>query len=98
VIFILEGSMCLVKDGPGQADFSAFSRTQNALALDHLRIATPLITELGVPFATDIRLRMGGDEMTKEVSHSTTEVISVSTAAIPDAVFQIPADYKVRKQ
>jgi hypothetical protein len=38
---------------------------------------------------------MGGDAMTKEVSSSTTEVISVSTAPIPDAIFEIPADYKV---
>jgi len=40
-------------------------------------------------------LRMGGDAMTKEVTSSMTEVISVSTAPIPDAIFEIPADYKV---
>jgi hypothetical protein len=55
----------------------------------------PEMTELGVPFATQMTLRMGGDAMTKEVSSSTTEVISVSTAPIPDAIFEIPADYKV---
>jgi hypothetical protein len=40
-------------------------------------------------------LRMGGDTMTKEVSSSVTEVISVSTDSIPDAIFEIPDDYRV---
>jgi hypothetical protein len=55
----------------------------------------PEMTELGIAFATQMTLRMGGDAMTKEVTRSMTEIISVSTAPIPDAIFEIPADYKV---
>ena len=96
VIMVVEGSMCLVKDGPGQAEFSAVYRAYRAQsAFDAMVQMRPEITELGVPFATQMTLRMGGDAMTKEVSSSMTEVISVSTAPIPDAVFEIPADYKV---
>ena len=40
-------------------------------------------------------LRMGGDAMTKEVGTYTTEVISVSTAPIADAMFEIPSGYTV---
>jgi hypothetical protein len=53
------------------------------------------MTELGVPFATQMTVRLGGDAMTKQVASSMTEVISVSTTPIPDAIFEIPADYKV---
>lgn len=96
VIMVVEGSMCLVKDGPGQAEFSAIYRAyREQSAFDAMVLMHPEMTELGVPFATQMTLRMGGDAMTKEVSSSTTEVISVSTAPIPDAIFEIPADYKV---
>ena len=96
VIMVVEGSMCLVKDGPGQAEFSAVYRAYRAQsAFDAMVQMRPEMTELGVPFATQMTLRMGGDAMTKEVSSSMTEVISVSTAPIPDAIFEIPADYKV---
>ena len=96
VIMVVEGSMCLVKDGPGQAEFSAVYRAYRAQsAFDAMVQMRPEITELGVPFATQMTLRMGGDAMTKEVSSSMTEVLSVSTAPIPDAIFEIPADYKV---
>ena len=94
VIMVVEGSMCLVKDGPGQAEFSGVSRA--ASALDPFLVQmNQQTTELGVPFAMQMTLRMGGDAMTKEVGSSMTEVISVSTAPIPDAIFEIPADYKV---
>jgi hypothetical protein len=96
VIMVLEGSMCLVKDGPGQAEFSAVYRAyRGQSAFDGMVQMRPEMTELGVPFATQMTLRMGGDAMTKEVSSSMTEVISVSTAPIPDAIFEIPADHKV---
>ena len=96
VIMVVEGSMCLVKDGPGQAEFSAIYRAYRAQrTLDAMVLMQPEMTELGVPFATQKTLRLGGDALTKEVSTSTTEVISVSTAPIPDAIFEIPADYKV---
>ena len=96
VIMVVEGSMCLVKDGPGQAEFSAFYRAYRAQgAFDAIAQMHLEMTELGVPFVTQMTLSMGGDAMTKEVSSSTTEVISVSTAPISDAIFEIPADYKV---
>ena len=96
VVMVLEGSMCLVKDGPGQAEFSAVYRAYRAQSALHAMVQMhPEMTELGVPFAAQMTLHMGGDAMTKEVSSSTSEVISVSTAPIPDAIFEIPADYKV---
>jgi len=96
VMMVLEGSMCLVKDGPGQAEYSAVYRAYRAQrAFDAFLHMNPQVTELGVPFATQTTLRMGGDTMTKEVSTSTTEVVSVSTAPIPDAIFEIPPDYNV---
>jgi len=96
VIMVVEGSIFLVKDGPGQAEFSAVYRAYRAQsAFDAMVQMRPELTELGVPFAMQMTLRMGGDAMTKEVSSSITEVISVSTAPIPDAIFEIPADYKV---
>ena len=56
------------------------------------------IAELGVPYATELTFSLGanvpGAEMHKIGTH-TTEVNSVSTAPIPDAIFEIPADYKV---
>ncbi len=94
VIMIAEGSMCLVKDGLGQAEFSGVSRA--ASALDPFLVQmNRQTTDLGVPFATQMTLRMGGDAMTKEVASSITEVISVSTAPISEAIFDIPADYEV---
>ena len=96
VIMVLEGSMCLVKDGPGQTEFSAVYRAYRAQsAFDAMVRMRPGMTDLGVPFATQMTLRMGGDAMTKEVTSSMTEVISVSTAPIADAIFEIPSDYKV---
>jgi hypothetical protein len=96
VITVLEGSICLVKDGPGQAEFSAMYRAYRAqTAFDGVLQMNPQMTELGVPFATQLTLRMGGDTMTKEVSTSTTEVISVSTTSIPDEIFEIPEGYTV---
>lgn len=96
VIMVVEGSMCLVKDGPGQAEFSAVYRAYRAhRVFDAMVQMRPEMTELGVPFAMQMTLRMGGDAMTKDVGSSMTEVVSVSTAPIPDAIFEIPAGYKV---
>lgn len=95
VIMAVEGWMCLAKDGPGQAEFSGVSRAPSVLDVFMLQQMNQQTTELGVPFATQVTLRMGGDAMTKEVSTYTTEVVSVSTAPIPDAIFEIPAGYQV---
>ena len=38
-------------------------------------------------------------EMMKKMSNTiTTEVTAISTAAIPDVMFEVPADYKVTKR
>jgi hypothetical protein len=61
------------------------------------------MSELGVPLATEITIAMEASgpmaEMMKKMGNTiTTEVTSVSTAAIPDAMFEVPADYKVSKR
>ena len=53
------------------------------------------MAELGVPFATEMRIGMEGTgpmaEMMKKMGNTiTTEVTSVSTAAIDAALFEIP--------
>ena len=59
------------------------------------------MTELGVPFATEITISLGGGgpmAETRAIDTHTTEVISVSTALIPDSMFEIPADFTVVKR
>ena len=91
---VSEGSMCLVKNGPGQEDFSALYRAESALGFGSTNEVHRLVPELGVPFATKQTVRVGG-ERTKEITTYTSEVISVSTAPIPDSIFEIPTDYTV---
>ena len=100
---VVEGSMCLVKDGPGQADFLQIHRAlaerargDNSLLITNLEVAA-----LGVPFASEMTVSVGGNapnaERRKIVSH-TTEVTSISTEPIPDSIFEIPAEYTVTKR
>lgn len=61
------------------------------------------MAELGVPLATEITIAMEASgpmaEMMKKMGNTiTTEVTAISTAAIPDAMFDVPADYKVTKR
>jgi hypothetical protein len=61
------------------------------------------MAELGVPLATEITIAMEAsgpmaDMMKKMGNTITTEVTAISTAAIPDAMFDVPADYKVTKR
>ena len=100
---LMEGSTCVVKDGPGQADFL---RIQRALA-ERARDDNPMLSmtlemaALGVPFASEMTMSVGGNapnaERRKMVSH-TTEVTSISTDSIPDSIFEIPAGYTVTKR
>jgi hypothetical protein len=102
VIFAMEGSICVVKDGPGQADFVRILRAMaerapesNSMLKMNLGIA-----ELGVPFASDMTITIGGTEPNAEqrkVSSTTTEVTSISTAPIPDSMFDIPPGYTLTK-
>jgi hypothetical protein len=95
--------MCLAKDAPGQADFARISRAmaERAVVADPQSAIQRQIAELGVPYATELTFRLGanvpGAAMHKIGTH-TTEVSSVSTAPIPDSMFEIPADYKVTKR
>ena len=92
---VMEGSICVVKNGPGQADFSAFYQASS----ESVWVLERQMAEIGVPFATQLTTTVGGDtpmgEMMKAIDTHTTEVSSVSTAPIPDSMFEIPADYEV---
>ncbi len=114
---VMSGPQCLVKNGPGQAEYLAFYRaaSESGGFLDATQAKTRpaaakamtdmyrKMAELGVPFATEMRIGMEGSgpmaEMMKKMANTiTTEVTSVSTAAIDAAIFEIPADYKVTKR
>ena len=60
------------------------------------------MSELGVPLAAETTVAMDGSgpmaEMMKKMSSTiTTEVVSISTDAIPDSTFEVPAGYSVKK-
>ena len=58
---VAEGSMCLVKDGPGQAEFCAIYRAYRAQsAFDAMLQMRPEMTEPGVAFATANDAAHGG--------------------------------------
>ena len=103
IAIMMEGSMCLVKDAPGQADFARLSRAmaERAVVADPRSAIQRQIAELGVPYATELTFSLGanvpGAAMHKIATH-TTEVNSVSTAPIPDSLFEIPAGYTVIKR
>jgi hypothetical protein len=91
---VMEGTMCLVKNGPGLADFAAFYQAAGKHPVMH-------DPDLGIPFATEMTVGLKGDDAASEVMQVgsyTTELVSVSTAAIPDSMFEIPADYTVIKR
>ena len=100
IAIVMEGSMCLVKNALGQADFGR-AMAERAVVADPQSAIQRQIAELGVPYATELTFSLGanvpGAEMHKIGTH-TTEVSSVSTAPIPDSMFEIPADYKVTKR
>ena len=114
---VMGGPYCLVKNGPGHADFAAFYRAAaekgffldanqaksqpaaaKAMAEMHRKMA-----DLGVPFATETNITMEASgpmaELMKKMGNTiSTEVTSVSTAAIPDTAFEVPAGYKTKKR
>ena len=74
---VAHGTVCLVKDGPGQADFTAFYQAAGKGA------SHSLDPSLGVPFAMEMTIGFKGDDATsgvREAGTFATEVISVSTA------------------
>lgn len=91
---VTQGRVCFVKNGPGLDDFTAFNQAagKNGSQFD---------PSLGVPFAMEMTIHFKGDEPGSglmEAGTYNTEVISVSTASIPDSMFEIPADYTVTKR
>lgn len=97
-----EGSMCVVKNAPGQADFARVSRAMAELVVANPQLALQRqIAEIGIPYATELTFSLGanvpGAEMHK-IGTVTTEVTSVSTASIPDSLFEIPEGYTVTKR
>jgi hypothetical protein len=103
IAIVMEGSMCLAKDPPGQADFARLARAmaERAVVADPQSAIQRQVAELGVPYATELTFSLGanlpGAEMHKIGTH-TTEVTSVSTAPIPDSLFEVPAGYAVTKR
>ncbi|HET7220591.1 MAG TPA: DUF4412 domain-containing protein [Vicinamibacterales bacterium] len=114
---VMTGPQCLAKNGPGQADFTAFYNAASAkgffldpnqakaqpAAAKAMADMQRKMAELGVPLATEITITIDASgpmaEMMKKMGNTiTTEVTSISTAAIPDAMFDVPADYKVSKR
>jgi hypothetical protein len=114
---VMSGPQCLVKNGPGQAEFLAFYRaaSENGGFLDPAQAKTrPAVakamtdmyrkmSELGVPFATEMKMSMEAEgpmaEMMKKMATTiSTEVTSVSTAPIAATMFEVPAGYKVSKR
>ena len=98
----MEGSTCLVKDGPGQADYVRIHRA----TAERARAANPMLmnieaAELGVPFASEMTLSVGADTPKAprhKIASHTMEVTSVSTAPIPDSIFEIPAGSTVTRR
>ena len=99
-VIVMEGSMCLVKNAPGQADFARLARAmaERGVVADPQSGIQREIAELGVPYARELTVSLGanvpGAPMHKIASH-TIEVNSVSTDPIPDSLFEIPAGYTV---
>jgi hypothetical protein len=58
----------------------------------------------GVPYATELQMKVEGTGMMASMMNKmggmtmTSEVLSISTDAIPDAQFEVPAGYKVRNR
>ena len=70
-------------------------------ALD--RLMNIFATAAGIPYRSEVTITVGGNEQLAEVLRAkgpmkvTTEVTEVSTAAIPDEMFTVPAGYEVIK-
>jgi hypothetical protein len=117
MMMVMSGPQCLVKNGPGQAEFLAFYRaaSENGGFLDATQAKTRpamakamtdmyrKMSELGVPFATEMKMSMEAEgpmaEMMKKMATTiSTEVTSISTAPIAAAMFEVPAGYKINKR
>lgn len=119
VTFVLFGPICVAKNGPGAADFSAFfkaaaekgfifsdPRTAKAQPGQAKGMAAMYkeMAALGVPLSQEMNFKFEGSGAMAAMmskmggSSMTTDVVSISTDAIPDSTFQIPEDYKTIKR
>jgi hypothetical protein len=114
---VLKGSIWAAKEGPGAAEFAAFSKAAVELnlagvlsggvpgktnpALQRLMAATAKAS--GVPCLTEMNMTVDGagplaDMMRQSGAMKTTvKTTSVSTEALADDLFVVPADYKITK-
>lgn len=95
----MEGSACLVADGSGQQDFTSYARAATKIGGGGNLMAE--LRQLGIPSFFDVTMSLGGSGPTDVLQPFATqrmEVTSVSTAPIPDSVFEVPADYTARKK
>ena len=114
---VLKGSIWAAKDGPGAAEFAAFSKAAVELnlagvlsggvpgktnpALQRLMAATAKAS--GLPCLTEMNMTVDGagplaDMMRQSGAMKTTvKTTSVSTEALADDLFVVPADYKITK-
>ena len=63
ITIMMEGSMCLVKNAPGQADFARLSRAmaERAVVADPQSAIQRQIAQLGVPYATELTFSVGAN-------------------------------------
>ena len=114
----MTGPHCLVKNGPGHADLQAFFKAsaEGGLISDPAQAkAQPAVakaladlqkkmSELGVPFASEMTIQMQGEgpmaEMMKKAGANTisTEVTEVSVAPLAASLFEVPEGYTVTKR
>jgi len=102
-MFVMEGSVCLVKNAPGQGDYVRVSEAMIGRAgpPGPQTAIQRQIAELGVPYFMELTLSIGANvpgAPVHKISTHTIEVTSVSTDPIPDSLFEIPAGYTVTKR
>jgi hypothetical protein len=78
------------------------AKAQPALAKAMTEMSKKM-AELGVPYSTEVSISFEGGPMAGMMSKMgantmTSEVTTVSTEAIPDSTFEVPAGYKVNKR
>lgn len=115
----MTGPVCLVKGGPGAADYAAFYKAaaEKGLFFTDPRAAkaqpgqargmTELYREMagkGVAYATELTFKFEGSGMMAQMMNKMggmtmlSEVTEVSSAPIPDSMFEVPAGFKTKQQ
>lgn len=116
---VMKGPVCLVKGGPGSADYQAFYEAAAAKGLfftdpraakaqpGQAKGMTELykkMAEAGVAYSTELEFKFEGSGMMASMMNKMggmtmkSEVTSVSSAPIDDAMFAVPAGWKTKTQ